>query len=348
MRSIDLFSGAGGLTRGLQEAGIRAAAALEFDRSIAASFRQSFPEVELVEGDLRQVSFTEWRGGVDVVVGGPPCQPFSVAGRQLSSLDPRDCVPEFIRVVSECQPEAFLMENVPGLAALRHQGYLSAVLERLMALGYVVTHAVLDAASYGVPQHRRRVFVVGMRGRAFSFPAPTHGPGGKVGYVTAAEALEGVPDDVPNTAKVTYAKKPVLRPQPWDGMMVNGGGRPINLAEPSQTIPASAGGNRTHILDPDGVLVDYHRYLMEGGEPLQGEVPGVRRLTVRESARLQSFPDEHVFTGPQTSRYKQVGNAVPPLLAKAVGEALRRQILEEELPKHAVAVAFQDPLPSFS
>lgn len=346
LRSIDLFCGAGGLTRGLQQAGIETVAALEFDRSICASFAATFPNVELISADIREASFHDWRGRVEIVVGGPPCQPFSVAGRQLSSEDPRDCVPGFIRAVDECQPEAFVMENVPGLASPRHQHYLSAVMRQLGLLGYVVKPKVLNAADFGVPQFRKRLFLVGMRGRSFVFPEPTHGPGRELAHVSAGEALEGVPYDIPNTAKVTYAKKPVLRPQPWDGMMVNGGGRPINLTEPSQTIPASAGGNRTHILDPDGVLVEYHRYLMEGGTPLEGEVEGVRRLTVNESARLQSFPDEHVFTGKQSTRYRQVGNAVPPLLAQAVAESLMRQLLDEELPEEAVEPLWQDSLPA--
>lgn len=346
MRSIDLFSGVGGLTKGFQQAGINAVAALEHDRSICDSFKANFPDVHLIEGDVRDGSFVGWRGRIDVVVGGPPCQPFSVAGRQLSSLDPRDCVPEFIRAVDECQPEAFLMENVPGLASPRHQAYLFTVIERLGSIGYRVSADILDAASYGVPQHRRRLFIVGMRAKAFVFPAPTHGPGSEQEYVTAGEALERVPYDIPNTAKVTYAKNPVLRPQPYDGMLVNGGGRPINLDEPSQTMPASAGGNRTHILDPDGVLVEYHRYLVRGGTPLQGKVPGVRRLTVRESARLQSFPDEYIFTGTQSSRYKQVGNAVPPLLARTVAEALRRQLLGEKLNGYYLKPLWQNSMPS--
>jgi DNA (cytosine-5)-methyltransferase 1 len=100
------------------------------------------------------------------------------------------------------------------------------------------------------------------------------------------------------------------------------GGRPIDFSKPSQTIPASAGGNRTHIVDPHGVLVDYHGHLMSGGAPRTGLVQQVRRLTVRESARIQSFPDSFEFVGQRSAKYRQVGNAVPPMLGKAIGEAL--------------------------
>jgi DNA (cytosine-5)-methyltransferase 1 len=105
-------------------------------------------------------------------------------------------------------------------------------------------------------------------------------------------------------------------------MLVNGQGRPINLTRPSQTIPATAGGYRTHFIDTQGVLLDYHSYLRAGGTPKVGEVVGAKRITTRESARLQSFPDDFVFLGPKTARYKLIGNAVPPLLGKAVGEAI--------------------------
>lgn len=345
LRSLDLFSGVGGLTKGLEAAGINALAAFESDPSTCESFRANFPDIEMFSGDVRGVDFSGWRGDVDLIVGGPPCQPFSVAGRQLSSLDPRDCVPEFIRAVAQTEPRAFLMENVSGLAALRHRHYLSTVMESLGSLGYEVHSSVLDAADYGVPQFRKRLFIVGVKEAAFSFPAATHGEGRGKPHATSADALRNAPEDIPNTARITYAKKPVLRPQPWDGMLVNGGGRPINPEEPSQTIPASAGGNRTHILDPDRVLTEYHTHLMNGGKPREGDVPGVRRLTVRESARLQSFPDTHAFVGPQSSRYRQVGNAVPPLLAEALANSLVKQLSGEKETSPDPSAAWQSTLP---
>lgn len=326
MRSVDLFCGAGGLTLGLQRAGWHTAAAVEYDASACLTYRRNFPDVRLFEGDVRRVDFREFAGSVDLVAGGPPCQPFSVAGNQRAHDDPRDCIPEFVRAVREIQPRAFLMENVAGLGSPRHRPYLCFVLEQLKALGYSVVEQVVDAADYGVPQHRKRLIVVGMRDRDFAFPVPTHGPCRDLGHVSAAEAIDGAPADEPNRAKVTFAKNPVLRPSPFAGMLVNGGGRPIRLSEPSQTIPASAGGNRTHIVDRGETLVGYHSYLMGGGTPAQGIVESVRRLTVRESARLQSFPDDFEFYGPQSARYRQVGNAVPPLLGCVVGSAILGQL----------------------
>lgn len=320
--AIDLFAGAGGLSWGLHQAGWTVTTAIEVDRWAIATYRKNFPDTHLIPKDAREIDFTEFQG-IDLVAGGPPCQPFSVAGKQLSQADPRDMVPEFIRAVKEIRPQAFMMENVPGLQTAKHLHYFQWLYQQFRALKYAVYVDVLDAANYGVPQHRDRLFFVGILDEnSFEFPAKTHGFKASNPYISAGEALADAPDDAPNTAKVTYAKKPVLRPSPWAGMLVNGQGRPINLNEPSRTIPATAGGNRTHIVDRDGILFEYHRHLINGGQPRSGTVEGVRRLTVRESARLQSFPDNFVFIGPKTAQYKQVGNAVPPLLAKPVATAI--------------------------
>jgi DNA (cytosine-5)-methyltransferase 1 len=268
------------------------------------------------------------------VAGGPPCQPFSVAGKQQAGLDPRDMVPQFIRAVSEARPRIFLMENVPGLLTQKHTSYTKQVIRQFEELRYRVFVGKLNAASYGVPQYRERVFFVGLRDpKRFTFPNATHGPKAPQPYFASREALKNAPPSPPNTAIITYAKKPIIRPSPWAGMLVNGKGRPINLDEPSQTIPATAGGNRTHILDPKGVFLEYHGYLLQGGKPRTGIVEGVRRLNLRESARLQTFPDDFIFVGQKTKQYTQVGNAVPPLLAQAVGRALFNALFaQEELP----------------
>jgi len=320
-RSVDLFAGAGGLSLGLKMAGWQTVVASDFDSAACATYRRNFPEVKVLEGDVRSVNWSTLRGQVELVAGGPPCQPFSVAGNQRASNDARDMIPEFIRAVREIQPPLFLMENVGGLVASRNFAYFDARLEELRGLGYSVKYSVLNSAHFGVAQERLRVIVIGSRIQDPYFPIPTHGTQEQP-FLSARDAIFSSPVDEPNTAIVTYARTPVIRPSPWAGMLVNGGGRPIDLDSPSQTIPASAGGNRTHIVDQNGILLDYHSYLIAGGKPREGIVQGVRRLTVRESASLQSFPHSFNFEGKKSAQYRQVGNAVPPLLGKAVGTAV--------------------------
>jgi DNA (cytosine-5)-methyltransferase 1 len=330
MKAIDLFAGAGGLSLGLKNAGWDVVAAVEVDKYAVATHHQNFPSTKGIRCDVRDVDWSKYRG-IDLVAGGPPCQPFSVSGKQLGQEDLRDMVPEFVRVVSEVQPSAFIMENVKGLASVKFKDYLDKAIEDLKALGYNVNHTVLNSADYGVPQFRERLFIVGLRDGEFKFPKPTHGPGRKNAWVTVADAINDAPFDSPNTAKVVYCKNPILRKSPNAGMLVNGKGRPLNLNLPSLTIPASAGGNRTHIIDKDEVLLKYHASLMNGGKANSGFVPGCRRLTLRECARIQGFPDSFDFIGPKSKQYSQVGNAVPPLLAEAVCRSVRKQVEKQVL-----------------
>jgi DNA (cytosine-5)-methyltransferase 1 len=322
LTSIDLFCGAGGLSLGLTRAGFNTQLALDIDPAAGATYLKNFPDVRFLKEDIRTIKWNAFRGAIDLVAGGPPCQPFSVAGDQMAAADSRDMLPEFVRAVKEIRPRAFLLENVAGLVSKRHRAYFELKLDELRGLGYEVDYQVLNAADFGVAQERRRVIAIGISDRTPSLPSSTHGPTMRKKHVAASEVLTDNPPDELNRAIVTYAKQPVLRPSPFAGMLVNGGGRPIDLRRPSQTIPASAGGNRTHIVDRKQVLLEYHDHLLSGGKPRAGIVKTVRRLTVRESARLQSFPDDFDFAGERSAQYRQVGNAVPPLLGEAIGRAI--------------------------
>jgi DNA (cytosine-5)-methyltransferase 1 len=293
---------------------MRPVAAVEIDRDACATYRVSHPDVSLVESDSRNVDYTEFKG-VDIVAGGPPCQPFSIGGLQKGRSDGRDLLPEFVRAVVEAEPRAFLLENVPGLASSMHAAYLAEVLEPLRDLYRISAPLLVNAADYGVPQKRRRVMIVGTRNGEFRLPPHR-------ARIPAGEVLTVKPVGEPNNSKVVYAKTPDLRPNPYDGQLFNGGGRAVDLDGPAPTILASAGGNKTPFLDVGLHVPPYHRHLMRGGRPRVGTLLDARRLTVAECAALQGFPGWMVFQGSRSSQYTQVGNAVPPPLAFAMGEAI--------------------------
>lgn len=321
---IDLFCGAGGLSLGLEAAGLNCVAAVEMNRDACETFSLFHRTATIHDVPIQQVDFSQY-AGIPLLVGGPPCQPFSAGGKGLASADMRDMIPQFVRAVKEARPEVFLMENVPGLAGPTHKAYLEQSLTKLSTLGYGLTVEVLHAAEYGVPQKRRRLIVVGVRaGRTeFMMPAPTHGPKGQKAFVSAGAALAEVKASTfANESKVTFAKRPDLRPSPYDGHLFNGGGRAIDLSAPSHTILASAGGNKTHFLDLENEVPGYHEHLVRGGRPRVGSLRGGRRLSIEESAALQTFPKAMKFSGSRSSQYAQIGNAVPPRLGKVLGRAL--------------------------
>jgi DNA (cytosine-5)-methyltransferase 1 len=219
------------------------------------------------------------------------------------------------------------MENVAGMATAGKRPYLLDVVGQLERLGYTTAWRVLQAADYGVAQRRQRLFVVGCRGPVFPFPVPTHGRAGGRPHRPAGAVIDGhQPIGQPNDAIVTYARRPSLRPGPYHGHLYNGGGRPIELTRPAPTLLASMGGNKTPWVDTLGIVPQYHAHLMSGGAPRQGRVLGARRITVEEAALVQGFPPGTPFAGHRSSRYRQVGNAVPPVLAEQLGQALARHL----------------------
>jgi DNA (cytosine-5)-methyltransferase 1 len=336
---LDLFAGAGGLSIGLVEAGFEPVGAIEIMDNAAKSYEEWHGlDVDrrrledLPAGELRK-----WRGEVGLVAGGPPCQPWSTGGLRLAELDDRDGFPAMVRALRIIEPEAFIIENVAGIERGRTRPYFQALIRSLGDQGYKVHHKTLNAADFGVPQHRRRMFIVGSRSSGFQFPSPSHGPETEFPWVSAGTCVRNVPFGVPNPSIVTYAKRPHLRPSPYDGLLFNGGGRPIDPSQPARTILASAGGNKTQFVDTEDVAPEYHAELWDksAGKPRpgylksvrSGTVVGARRITVEESARLQSFPEDMFFHGPRSAQYTLVGNAVPPRLAAAVGRTVRSLIV---------------------
>jgi DNA (cytosine-5)-methyltransferase 1 len=193
---------------------------------------------------------------------------------------------------------------------------------------------VLNAADYGVPQARERMFLIGLRRGEGSHVAPI--PDTADARPTLRMVLDSLPshgmpgNDTICPAKITIAKSPVLRRSPWAGMLFNGAGRPMDLDRPAPTLPASMGGNKTPIIDQAQLdqgaepwVVQYHKHLWKGGEPRTRVPKRLRRITVEEASAIQTFPKGWIWEGPQSARYRQIGNAVPPELSYRVALAVR-------------------------
>ena len=330
MRSLDIFAGAGGLSLGLEAAGFEIVAGVEIDPDACETFAKAHPAAEVVCDDVSLLPFQTWAPRVDVLVGGPPCQPWSTGGKRLGDADPRDGWPIFLQALEAIRPRAFIAENVAGFAAGARKPHFDTLTERLSSLGYNVTARVLNAADYGVPQRRLRLLIVGTERGGFEFPTPRFGVGTEKPWRIAGDAIGPEPVGNPNPSIITYARRPDIRPNPYDGHVYNGGGRPIDLSKPARTLLASMGGNKTPWVDTLGIVPEYHAHLLAGGVPRTGQVPGARRITVEEAALLQTFPRGMHFAGPRSSCYRQIGNAVPPMLAEAVGEQLLRHLGEHK------------------
>ena len=272
----------------------------------------------------------------DLVIGGPPCQGFSVAGR-MDPNDPRSRhVFDFLGLVAKVKPRAFVMENVAALARNRRWADIIVNLKEMAALDYKVQLVILNASHWGVPQARERMFLVGLprQGPDFALPEPP-----SVNYPpTVRSALSRLPkagepgNDSLCTAIITLAKAPVLRRSPYAGMLFNGQGRVMGLDRPAPTLPATMGGNRTPIVDEGDLydkaepwVVNYHQRLFAKGLPALSALPAearLRRLTVEEAAAIQTFPRDVPWQGTQSARFRQIGNAVPPRLAYHVATAV--------------------------
>jgi DNA (cytosine-5)-methyltransferase 1 len=348
--AISLYCGAGGLDLGFAAAGFEPIWANDIDPIAVATYNSIFDGHSALDGDIREQALPG-EGAADLVIGGPPCQGFSVAGK-MNPDDPRSRhVWDFMRVVERVQPRAYCMENVKALAENRRWKLLHrALIERGEELGYQVTPLVLNSSHYGVPQARERMFLIGSRnGATAEVPATT-----AVAPPTVRDALALLPahgepgNETICPAKVTAARKPVLRRSPYAGMLFNGQGRPLNLDAPAPTLPATMGGNRTPIIDQEQLetdvdpwVVGYHdRLWRERKRPLRRIPSRLRRLTVEEAAAIQTFPLGISWAGTLGQRFRQIGNAVPPTLAYHVALAVRRA-LEQDMTAYEPSQEFE-------
>ena len=290
--ALDLFAGCGGLALGFEAQGFQTMG-FELDADCCATYRHN------LHGACEQVKLDKnyQFPRADVVIGGPPCQPFSVGGHQNGIRDSRDGFPAFISCIEQAQPKIWMFENVRGLM-YKNRDYLSTIVSELENLGYVVEFRVLKAVEYGVPQNRERVIVVGHQGE-FNYPQPLSFK------VTAGEALERLKKTGDESAKfLTPSMDAYVEKYEKASSCITP--RDLHLDRPARTVTCR---------NLAGATGDMHRLVLPDGRR--------RRLTVREGARLQSFPDWFEFQGSETSQFKQVGNAVPPLLAYYLAGAFR-------------------------
>lgn len=377
--AIDLFSGAGGISLGLVNAGFNVLAAADISKECAATHLKNFPDIPFLQADIAELSGNDLmraagidRGELDLLIGGPPCQGFSILGQRLLD-DPRNKLfASFIRLTGELLPKVAVIENVPGLATLHGGVILKKIGESFRALGYNVECAELLAAQYGVPQMRWRMFFIAWRGdlgiHGGGFPKPTHGkhdigdlvpnrtitPEQSEGFITIKQAIGDLGETAPGESSDHYrfgARTSYQR------AMRQGAGKivhnhyapklaPQNIQRIRFLLPGQDWRDLPTRLLPPGMkralrkdhTRRFRRMTWDGvarsiitrfRDPKSGEYihpEQTRTISIREAARIQSFPDWFVFEGGRTSQYEQVGNAVPPLLAKAVAAEILRTL----------------------
>lgn len=377
---MELFAGAGGLALGGKKAGFDTRVMIEFDRHSCQTLRLNFGDTaEVIEDDVRNISFRNYRDSIDILTGGPPCQPFSIGGKAKGNGDHRNMFPPTINAVREMAPKAFIFENVRGLLRTSFSKYFEYIILQLNypeleirpheswenhltrlenvhvngryeGLRYNVLYRLLNAADYGVPQKRERVFIVGFRSdiqNDWHFPEPTHAesalryvqyvtgeywdrhkilPRNNAGFkkqmpglfdqslfapwVTVRDTIAGLPD--PRDTFSSDIKNHVFQP----GAKAYPGHTGSPLDEPSKTLKAGdhgvPGGENMIILDDNSL----------------------RYLTVRESARIQTFPDHFEFPVSWTESMRQIGNAVPVNLAFVVASSVHKTLQNHFVKQH--------------
>lgn len=358
MTVIDLFCGAGGLSEGFRQAGFHVLAGQDYDDQAGATFSQTHPEAKFIGGPIQNVTPEQLlkaagvkRGAIDVIVGGPPCQGYSVYNHQRGDSDPRaGLFREYLRIVKGIQPRWLVMENVTGITSIAGGKIVEEIFKGMESLGYRVELKVLKAEEFGVPQERRRVFFVATNNNSpILFPEPTHGPD-LLPFVTVWDAISDLPKlengDTPEPRG--YSKKPQNSYQALlrgDCTIVQNHSAPrlsrINEQRMRHIPPGGSWRDIPRELLPAGMLrAKRSDHTKRYGRPRKTDLACTiltkcdvhwgayihptqdRALTVREAARLQSFPDSFTFQGSRTEQYVQVGNAVSPLLGRRVAESL--------------------------
>lgn len=350
---IDLFAGVGGLSLGFEKQGFKVLIANEYDKSIAKSYAENHKETKVIIGDITSLdlnkTFGHYIGKVDVVIGGPPCQGFSQKGQRKTILDNRNFLFKYyIAIVELVNPKYFVMENVPNLFTAENGYFLNEIIEMFTRLGYTLEHKILNAADYGVPQNRRRAIIIGKKGKSVpKIPKPTCTTTtiwdaiSDLAYYESGEGNEiqkykNPPSSIYETilredSKILYnhvATKHSSTTLKRLSMIPPNAGKEVLPKD--QITKSIYSGTWTRMRKDEISTTITTRF----DTPSSGKFthPFLNRaITVREAARIQSFPDTYRFIGSKSSQMKQVGNAVPPLLAAAIAKVIMKDILEDSI-----------------
>ena len=386
IRSVELFTGAGGLALGLEKVGCHHLAMVEFNAQACDTIRYNIAQQQqfakdwkVYQSDVRNIRYNEIAQSIDLVAGGPPCQPFSMGGKAKGRMDSRDMFPEAVRAVRELQPRYFVFENVKGLLRESFASYFNYIilqlsfptvvrhekedwiehlsrLEKIQTSGhfpdlsYRVVYRLLDAADYGVPQHRHRVFIVGFRsdlGIEWNFPESTHNLNKLIWeqWVTgeywdlhkvAKNKRPVMPESLKRRVEILKANHSLIAPEGNRYLTVRDA--LVGLPDPrtKNSIPNHEfrdgakpyPGHTGSALDEPSKALKAGAHGVPGGENMIAFPDGsYRYYTAREAARIQTFPDDYIFDSAWTEAMRQIGNAVPMHLAEVVGQSIMNQIV---------------------
>lgn len=325
---IELCAGCGGLSQGLEQSGLKPKLLIDNDRHCVETLKLNFSKTKIKCQDISDVNFAKYRGKIDIVCGGIPCQSFSIAGKREGLNDTRgNLFFQFLRCIKEVKPKLFLMENVEGLTTINNGETFQMMIKKFQKIGYTMKYRVVNAVDYKVPQKRKRLIIIGtLPGFNFKFPKPIKQ------VLTLRDALKNVPTS--DGIKYSDNKKKIMKLVPPGGCWINlpvkiqkeymgksytsGGGkrgmaRRLSWNEPCLTLTTSPCQKQTERCHPDKT----------------------RPLTTREYARIQTFPDTFKFHGSVAQIYKQIGNAVPCRLAYYLGKTVIKCLNKNRIKLHA-------------